>query len=135
MEKAVAANERSQEIYSSFAIEPIEYIEKNKLGFHEGAIIKYVTRYPLNGGAEDLKKARWFLDRLIEQARDPREEPAALPLIADGHRHLFDAPEYCPMGVVNDDWVRFSDGTVRKINQAAGGLCSDPRCDLCYVQD
>ena len=32
----------------------------------EGSVIKYVTRWRDKGGVEDLKKARHFLDMLIE---------------------------------------------------------------------
>jgi hypothetical protein len=46
-------------------IEPIEYIQANDMGFIEGNIIKYVTRYKRKNGLEDLKKARWYLDKLI----------------------------------------------------------------------
>jgi hypothetical protein len=53
--------------YSSFAIEPLEYITKNKLGFCEGNIIKYVTRYKLKNGLEDLQKAKYYIERLIEE--------------------------------------------------------------------
>lgn len=34
-------------------------------GYYVGAIIKYLYRYPMKGGAESLRKARWYLDRLI----------------------------------------------------------------------
>ena len=30
-----------------------------------GNVLKYVFRYRYKGGGEDLKKARWYLDRLI----------------------------------------------------------------------
>lgn len=53
------------EHYNSFAIEPIEYIEVNELPFHEANVVKYVSRWKAKGGVEDLKKARWYLDRLI----------------------------------------------------------------------
>lgn len=52
--------------YKSLAIQPVEYIHKNGLGFIEGSVIKYVTRWRAKGGVEDLKKARHFLDLLIE---------------------------------------------------------------------
>lgn len=52
--------------YESQAMQPIEYITRNKLGFCEGNIIKYVTRYKLKGGLEDLKKAASYLSYLIE---------------------------------------------------------------------
>ena len=48
------------------AIQPVEYIHRNGLGFCEGCVIKYVTRWREKGGAEDLLKARHFIDLLIE---------------------------------------------------------------------
>nr|PZN07854.1 MAG: hypothetical protein DIU64_11585 [Caldicoprobacter oshimai] len=35
-------------------------------GFLLGNIIKYLARYKYKNGVEDLKKARWYLDRLIQ---------------------------------------------------------------------
>lgn len=35
-------------------------------GFYQGNVIKYIARYREKGGVEDLKKARHYLDRLIE---------------------------------------------------------------------
>jgi len=34
-------------------------------GFLEGNVIKYLWRWREKNGLEDLKKARWYLDRLI----------------------------------------------------------------------
>jgi len=47
-------------------IECINYILSHKMNYMEGNIIKYVTRYKDKGGVEDLKKAQWYLSRLIE---------------------------------------------------------------------
>ena len=52
--------------YKDMTIQPIEYTLKNNLGFCEGNIIKYVSRYKNKNGVEDLKKARHYLDILIE---------------------------------------------------------------------
>lgn len=52
--------------YAKLQIQPVEYIHKNGLGFCEGNVVKYVTRWKDKGGVEDLKKARHFLDLLIE---------------------------------------------------------------------
>ena len=49
-------------------IEPFEFIQSNGLDFAQGNIIKYVLRYHDKGGIVDFQKARWYLDRLIEQA-------------------------------------------------------------------
>ena len=35
-------------------------------GYLRGAAIKYLARYPDKGGLEDVKKARHYLDKLIE---------------------------------------------------------------------
>lgn len=52
--------------YKELAIQPFEYIEKNKLSFGQGCIIKYITRYKTKGGKQDLEKIKHFVDLLIE---------------------------------------------------------------------
>ena len=52
--------------YAKYAIQPTEYIIKNKLNFCEGNVIKYVSRWRDKGGVEDLKKAKHYIDMLIE---------------------------------------------------------------------
>ena len=47
-------------------IETTDYIISWKMDFTVGNIIKYVTRYPYKNGVEDLKKALWYLQKLIE---------------------------------------------------------------------
>jgi hypothetical protein len=47
--------------------EPIKVIEHFGLGFCLGNAIKYILRAPFKGATiEDLKKARWYLDREIQ---------------------------------------------------------------------
>ena len=46
-------------------IECIDYIESHDLNFNEGNVVKYVTRHKYKNGLEDLKKARFYLDREI----------------------------------------------------------------------
>lgn len=52
--------------YVTMAIQPAEYIYRNGIGFCEGAAIKYLSRWRGKGGIEDLRKARHFIDMLIE---------------------------------------------------------------------
>jgi len=52
--------------YKNIVIQPVEFIERNNLGFCVGNIIKYVCRYKDKNGIEDLKKARHYIDLLIE---------------------------------------------------------------------
>jgi hypothetical protein len=56
--------------YESKSIQPIEYIEANNLDFCEGNVVKYVTRYKDKNGVEDLRKAEWYLKRLIMQLEE-----------------------------------------------------------------
>lgn len=51
--------------YTQGRMETIEAIEGLGLNYHQGNIIKYVSRYNMKGGVQDLQKARWYLDRLI----------------------------------------------------------------------
>ena len=52
--------------YKDFEIQPAEYVQKNNLNWCQGNVVKYVTRYKSKNGLEDLKKAKHYLDMLIE---------------------------------------------------------------------
>lgn len=54
--------------YKSCAIQPIEFIKSNKLGFLEGCIIKRLTRYnkPSGKGLQDLQKALHELELILQ---------------------------------------------------------------------
>ena len=53
--------------YQNMKIQPIEFIQANRLFFCEGNVVKYVVRWRTKNGLEDLKKARHYLDLLIEE--------------------------------------------------------------------
>jgi hypothetical protein len=52
--------------YKKLAIQPIEYILGNNLGFAEGCIVKYISRWRDKGGIEDLRKVIHYAEFLIE---------------------------------------------------------------------
>jgi|GEM_PF-803989 len=52
--------------YKNLAIQPVEYIHANGIGYMEGNVIKYVTRWKQKGGVADLEKAKHYIDLLIE---------------------------------------------------------------------
>ncbi len=56
--------------YRDVKIQPIEYITKNGLNYAEGNVVKYVSRWRKKGGIEDLRKAKHYIDLLIEEAVD-----------------------------------------------------------------
>lgn len=59
------------EHYNNGQIEAIDYIsqqlgEEGILKYYEGSVLKYLHRWKYKDNEEqDLKKARWYLDRLI----------------------------------------------------------------------
>jgi len=61
--------------YGQGQIEAIDYIQDflnddEYVGYLRGNIAKYLHRWRYKNGLEDLKKARWYLDRLIELEKD-----------------------------------------------------------------
>lgn len=64
--------------YTFGKIEVMDYIE-DKLsdveceGYFVGNIIKYVSRFRKKNGIEDLKKAQWYLNRLISNMESKNE--------------------------------------------------------------
>ena len=63
-----------------------DYIAANALGYFEGNVIKYVSRWRDKDGVDDLRKARHYLDKLIELQLSPIPqvlEPLALLSLPD----------------------------------------------------
>ncbi|NLH94338.1 MAG: DUF3310 domain-containing protein [Candidatus Cloacimonetes bacterium] len=52
--------------YRNFAIQPVEFIEKNGIPFLEGSVIKRMCRHGNKAKAEDLRKAIHEITLLLE---------------------------------------------------------------------
>ena len=52
--------------YKDMAIQPVEFIHANGIGYFEGNVIKYISRWRSKGGVADLEKAKHYIDLLIE---------------------------------------------------------------------
>lgn len=52
--------------YTRLTPEPIEVIEAWNLPYHDATALKYISRHREKGGAEDIRKAVWFLQRILE---------------------------------------------------------------------
>lgn len=62
---------QGEEHYKKGAIQPIEYILANDMGFCEGNVIKYITRYKYSSNPKrDLEKIKHYVDFLLEEAHD-----------------------------------------------------------------
>lgn len=66
MEKTSLETQIGGNHYKSQAIQPVEYIHANNIGYFEGNVIKYVTRWKNKNGVQDLEKAKHYLELLIE---------------------------------------------------------------------
>jgi len=69
LNKQVAGNH-----YKDLPIQPVEYIYANALGYFEGNVIKYVSRWRKKNGIADLEKAKHYIELLIQlENRNARE--------------------------------------------------------------
>ena len=59
--------------YKRMAIQPSHYIVKNKLGWYEGNIVKYITRHSIKGGRQDIEKVIHYAELLLED-KYPEDE-------------------------------------------------------------
>ena len=66
--KSALSHQVGGDHYKNFAIQPIEFIIANKLGFPEGSIVKRICRYDKPGGKglQDLQKIKHEIDLIIE---------------------------------------------------------------------
>lgn len=72
-EKKEADSVESPSHYRAGKVECVDALDSATVGltgeegFHVANVIKYVWRWKFKNGLEDLKKARWYLDRLIRK--------------------------------------------------------------------
>ena len=67
-ESLLRANDRQEggTHYKQFRYETWDVIVDWNLGYLDGNAVKYLSRWRLKGGIQDLKKARHYIDKLIE---------------------------------------------------------------------
>jgi hypothetical protein len=63
--------------YKAKPIQPWDFIHGNGIGYLEGNAIKYLCRWRDKGGIDDLRKARHYIDKLIE-VESPKIPPSVL---------------------------------------------------------
>lgn len=56
--------------YKDKAMQPWDIIDAWELDFYAGNVVKYILRYRFKDGVNDLKKARHYIDKLIEDYED-----------------------------------------------------------------
>ena len=58
--------------YKQGNIEVIDFILDQKFSYMEGNVVKYLSRYKFKNGLEDLKKARWYINKIIEEKENDK---------------------------------------------------------------
>ena len=67
MEGYTLMDKISPDYYQKGNIEVTDFIVDQSMSFLEGNIVKYLCRYKEKSGIEDLRKARWYIDKLIDE--------------------------------------------------------------------
>jgi hypothetical protein len=81
--------------YKDMAIQPIEYITKNKLDWYQGNIVKYASRHHNKGGADDLRKVIHYAELALEDQYG---------------QSVADALETITVPTCDDGWIEWKGG-------------------------
>lgn len=113
--------------YKDLPIQPTEFCQRNRLGFCEANVVKYVTRHRAKGGREDLLKAIHYIEILIGLEYPDDEvpiitaDPAEIPVgWWDGEFGSVDDGEYRPLKkgeYLREDDQFLSDGEWRTVEE------------------
>jgi hypothetical protein len=61
--------------YKDMPIQPAQYIHANAMGYFEGNVVKYVSRWRKKNGIADLEKAKHYIDLLIQLETERSQLP------------------------------------------------------------
>lgn len=90
MKNSALSRQEGGNHYVDLAIQPVEYIHANNLGFCEGNVVKYISRWKSKNGIADLYKAKHYIDLLIEmeELEDSAEyQQSAIDSSKDSHEY------------------------------------------------
>ena len=100
--------------YKDLKIQPVEYIHANGIGYFEGNVIKYVTRWRAKNGIKDLEKAKHYIDLLIQMESKENEHESN------------QENEY--------DWIQWNDGDCPvDLNSLVEFECRNGQTGVCHA--
>lgn len=56
--------------YKTLPIQVVQFCHANSIPYMEGNIIKYVVRWRTKGGLSDLKKAKHYIELILEMEKN-----------------------------------------------------------------
>ena len=62
----MSANNIGPGHYKDKPMQVWDYVVANNLGYLEGNVVKYISRWRQKGGVENLRKAKHYIEKLIE---------------------------------------------------------------------
>lgn len=97
--------------YKDLKIQPVEYIHANGIGFMEGNVVKYVTRWRDKNGIKDLEKAKHYIELLIEiESKAENDDKSE----NDNEGWIeWDGANTCPVKMGTSVDLKYFDGRVR----------------------
>ena len=114
--------------YKDLQIQPVEYIHANELGYFEGNVLKYITRWKSKGGIGDLEKAKHYIELLIELETE-KQAVDAMDKTANQKFHSIESDGWiqwqggeCPVDKYTRVHVRYRCGDEDTSLLVAGGL-------------
>jgi hypothetical protein len=52
--------------YKDMAIQPVEFIHANNIGYLEGNVLKYIVRHKAKNGEQDVRKALHYCQLILK---------------------------------------------------------------------
>jgi hypothetical protein len=80
--------------YKDKTVQPWDYIAANNLGYFEGNVVRYISRWKDKGGVDDLRKAKHYIEKLIELETQVKDESKTI------HGFIPWTGGECPIGAV-----------------------------------
>ena len=71
--KEAFPQEKGPKHYKNYVIQPYEFRSKNDLSYFQGVVIKYVVRYLMKDGVQDLKKIIHYCELEIKKIQDSKK--------------------------------------------------------------
>jgi hypothetical protein len=107
--------------------EAIAVIEAWGLGFRLGNAVKYISRAGLKGSKlDDLKKARWYLDREIQAIEAEADEREAEAEDAESRPRFYAKPKMGKVGIVDEDgdarWIMSREDAMKMADTLEWGV-------------
>lgn len=107
--------------YKRNEIQPWDYIVANNMGWLEGNIVKYITRWESKGGMADLEKVKHYLEKLMENQRTDQQQAELRSHEQEWELHSSYSEEYPEIDPMTSERIR-AEAAEREVERLRAGL-------------